>query len=459
MNFIKRAFLSIKQRKVKSFIFLCIFFIVTNLVLAGFAIQNASQKSSDLARKKLGADVTLQEDFEKSMKEAMENGGMSKPNFLDEKTLEKLAKSPYVKDYNFKISFMGTADGFTPIKDENSKSNQSEVMTNFNEDLSIEGVRDSNLEDSFKDGKSKIIDGKGITKDTKNKQVILIEKRVAEKNHLKVGDKIKWKLTDTKTMECEIIGIYETKEQAPNMGGISVPASMNPVNKVYVPYESLTGDKESGVQIQKAVYYLKDPKYIEAFKKEAKKTNIDFNTFQLDAHDALYKQMNGPIENIASISKLIIYVVSIAGAVILGLIITLSIKERRKEMGILLSIGERKWKLIGQLIVETFCIAMLAFGLSLVTGEKISQKIGDHLLANEVVTAEEKPTSPSGIIDLDSLNQNQSVDPIDKIDVSVTAEDLEKVGGIGLGIIILSTILPALSLLRLNPKNILLKDE
>jgi len=55
--------------------------------------------------------------------------------------------------------------------------------------------------------------------------------------------------------------------------------------------------------------------------------------------------------------------------------------------------------------------------------------------------------------------QNQSEDPIDKIDVSVTGEDLGKMGGIGLTIAILATILPALSILRLNPKQILLKDE
>lgn len=41
--------------------------------------------------------------------------------------------------------------------------------------------------------------------------------------------------------------------------------------------------------------------------------------------------MIGPIENIASFSKTIVIMVSIAGATILGLIIMLSIKERRKE--------------------------------------------------------------------------------------------------------------------------------
>ncbi|QIW21197.1 ABC transporter permease [Bacillus thuringiensis] len=461
MNFIKRAFLSMKQRKVKSLIFLCIFFIVTNLVLAGFAIQNASQKASDLARKKLGADVTLKVDMEKALKKAQAGGNVGRfevPS-LNEKEVEKLAKSSYVKDYNFTVPSIGTADGFTPIKDEDNTDNQSGMMSNISGDLAIEGIRDANLEASFKDGTSKIVDGKTITADVKNKKVTLIEKRLAEKNNLKVGDKIKWKSPEDKLMEYEIIGIYKTEAQAQNMGGMSAPAIMNPANKLYVPYGSLTSDKESSPQIDKAVYYIKDPKYIEQFKKEAKKTDIDFDMYQLDAHDKLYKQMSGPIENIASISKMIVYVISIAGAVILGLIITLSIKERRKEIGILLSIGEKKWKLIGQLMVEILCVAVLAFGLSLTTGEKVSQKIGDKLLTNEIATTEEEPAPSVEMIGMDSSSQQQSADPIDKIDVSVTAGDLGKVGGIGIGITILSTLLPALSILRLKPKNILLKDE
>ncbi|HDR7367246.1 ABC transporter permease [Bacillus toyonensis] len=461
MNFIKRAFLSMKQRKVKSLVFLCIFFIVTNLVLAGFAIQNASQKASDLAREKLGADVTLQPDIEKIMKKEGENVGMIKIPSLDEKTVEELAKFPYVKDYNVTIPSMGTANGFTPIKNKDSEDNKFQGIPGITGDLAIEGIRNSNLTASFKDGRSKIVDGNAITQDIKNKKVTLIEKRLAEKNNLKVGNKIKWKSSEGTELEYEIIGIYETDEQLPNMGGMSAPATMNPANKLYVPYGSLTNDKEKTAEIHKAVYYLKDPRYIEDFKKETKKTNIDFDKFQLDAHDKLYQQMSGPIENIASISKIVIYVVSIAGAVILGLIITLSIKERRKEIGILLSIGEKKWKLIGQLMVEILCVAVLAFALSLTTGEKVSQKIGDNLLANEIGTTEEESTlSPTFIdFDMDSVNQQQKVNPIDKIDVSVTAGDLWKVGGIGIGITILSTILPALSILRLKPKNILLKDE
>ena len=108
------------------------------------------------------------------------------------------------------------------------------------------------------------------------------------------------------------------------------------------------------------------------------------------------------------------------------------------------------------------CVAILAFGLSITTGAKVSQYIGDNLLSNEIATAsEETDTSQHGTVMMAGPGgtlQNQKEDPIDKIDVSVTGEDVGKMG-IGLGIAIIATLLPALSILRLNPKQILLKDE
>lgn len=466
-----------KKRKGTSLILMAVFLIVTNLVLAGFTIQNASKKAADAARKKLGADVTLGLDFDKLGKQARETGEMPNPPHLNTKEADQLAKSKYVKDYNYITNTFGISDGFKLVgASEGEGKGRAGVATvrggsgsgseiDMNSSLIIEGVRKTLLQESFKNGKSKIIDGKPITEKMKDQNVILMEKRLAEQNNLKVGDKVKIQSGDKKkTLEFEIIGIYETDEQAPSMGG-NAPPMMDPANKLYMPHSTvkkLEADEGASSSIQ-VVYYLNDPQYIDAFKKEAKQSDIDFNYFKLDAHDSLYKQMIGPIENISSTSQMIIYIVSIAGAIILGLIIMLSIKARRKEMGILLSIGEKKWKLMAQFVVEVVCVAILAFGLSITTGAKVSQLIGDNLLSNEIATAsEEKDNSQNGSVMMVGAGgnlQNQSEDPIDKIDVSVTGEDLGKMGGIGLTIAILATILPALSILRLNPKQILLKDE
>ncbi|QWH12249.1 ABC transporter permease [Bacillus mycoides] len=472
MNFMKRAILSMKKRVGTSLILMAVFLIVTNLVLAGFTIQNASKKAADAARKKLGADVTLGLDFDKLGQQARETGEMPKPPKLNAKEADQLAKSKHVKDYNYITNNFGIADGFKLVGASEGEGKGNVAMVggsgsgseiDMNSSLMIEGVRKTLLQESFKNGKSKIVDGKPITEQMQDQNVALMEKRLAEQNNLKVGDKVKVQSGDKKeTLEIEIIGIYETNEQPM---GQNPPPMMNPANKLYMPYSTLKKletDEGMSSSIQ-VVYLLNDPQGIDAFKKEAKKSDIDFNYFKLDAQDSLYKQMIGPIENISSTSQMIIYIVSIAGAIILGLIIMLSIKGRRKEMGILLSIGEKKWKLMAQFVVEVVCVAILAFGLSITTGAKVSQYIGDNLLSSEVATASEETDTPqNGTVMMSGPGgtlQNQKEDPIDKIDVSVTGEDVGKMGGIGLAIAILATLLPALSILRLNPKQILLKDE
>ncbi|HHT7189198.1 ABC transporter permease [Bacillus cereus group sp. Bc222] len=477
MNFMKRAILSMKKRVGTSLILMAVFLIVTNLVLAGFTIQNASKKAEDAARKKLGADVTLSLDFDKIGQKAKETGEMPNPPQLNSKETDQLTKSKYVKDYNYIGNTSGISDGLKLVGasegEEGGKGKAGMVAVQGGSssgteiDMSalfmIEGVRKTALQESFKNGKSKIIDGKPITEQMKDQNVALMEKRLAELNNLKVGDKVKVQSGDKKeTLDVEIIGIYETNEQA--MGGQQAPPIMDPANKLYMPHSTMKKlEVDQGTSSVQVVYFLNDPLYIDAFKKEAKKSNIDFNYYKLDAHDSLYKQMIGPIENISSTSQMIIYIVSIAGAIILGLIIMLSIKGRRKEMGILLSIGEKKWKLMAQFVVEVVCVAILAFGLSITTGTKVSQFIGDNLLSNEIATAsEETDTSQQGTVMMAGPGgtlQNQKEDPIDKIDVSVTGEDVGKMGGIGLAIAIIATLLPALSILRLNPKQILLKDE
>lgn len=472
----KRAILSMKKRIGTSLILMAVFLIVTNLVLAGFTIQNASKKAADAARKKLGADVTLSLDFDKLGQQARETGEMPNPPKLNMKEADQLAKSKYVKDYNYISNTFGISDGLKLVGasegEEEGKGkagmaavrggSSSGTEIDMNASFMIEGVRKTALQESFKNGKSKIIDGKSITEQMKDQNVALMEKRLAELNNLKVGDKVKVQSGDKKeTLEVEIIGIYETNEQAM---GQQAPPIMDPANKLYMPHSTMKKlEVDQGISSIQVVYFLKDPQNIEAFKKEAKKSDIDFNYYKLDAHDSLYKQMIGPIENISSTSQMIIYIVSIAGAIILGLIIMLSIKTRRKEMGILLSIGEKKWKLMAQFVVEVVCIAILAFGLSITTGAKVSQYIGDNLLSSEVATASEETNTPqNGTVMMSGPGgtvQNQKEDPIDKIDVSVTGEDVGKMGGIGLAIAILATLLPALSILRLNPKQILLKDE
>ena len=106
-----------------------------------------------------------------------------------------------------------------------------------------------------------------------------------------------------------------------------------------------------------------------------------------------YDQMMAPIENVASFSKITLVVVTVFGAGILGLIIMLSIKERINEIGILMSLGEKRIRIIGQFLVEVLVILVIALSVAAFTGSSISKVATDKLLANELQT-ESQATIP-----------------------------------------------------------------
>jgi putative ABC transport system permease protein len=203
---------------------------------------------------------------------------------------------------------------------------------------------------------------------------------------------------------------------------------------------------------------------MESFVAQAEKeSSIDFDTFKLDANDQLYQQMVGPIENVASFSNNIVYLVSIAGAIILGLIVMMSIRERKYEMGVLLALGERRWKLAGQFIAEIILVAVLSLGIATVSGNAVADQVSSQLLNQELESAETTVTPDSfrggGRFGGMQAAQTQPVETIEELDVSVTPDDLGLLAMIGLLIAIISALLPSLTVLRLQPKTILSKQD
>lgn len=472
MNFIKRAILSVTKRKVKTIILIVILSVIANMVLAGLAIRSATVKSGELARKKLGGAVSLSVDFEKAMSKSGNKGGRINITPLTIKDVDKLKDLKHVKAYNYSSSGMASSENFKPVVKEQDNKNSQEVSFGgpagmAQPDVSLEGNLYTELSPDFTDGKSKLIEGRNLTKSDQGKNVAVIEKKLADNNNLKIGDKIKVKsLQGENTQELEVVGIYtaEKIESNPMMDSMTF---LSPYNKIYVP-NSVTSQLGSSSSdqtdtIQSAVYYMDDPMNVESFKNDVKASGINLEDYKLDAKDSLYKQMMGPIENVGSFSKTIVIIVAIAGAAILSLIIFLSLKDRRYEIGVLMSMGESRFKIISQLLIETMIVACIAFGISTFTGNVAAQKIGTNLLQNEIKTTEQQKSSQPSTTGVMMIGPggttNEKADAIDKIDVGVNSRDLEKLYLIGFLIVILATTVPTISIIRFNPKTILSKNE
>ncbi|NFD77180.1 ABC transporter permease [Clostridium botulinum] len=487
MNFLKRAMLSISKKKIKSLILFVVLLIIANMVLVGLSIQTATKKSTELARERLGSDVTLRVNEQKLMEQRRNNkeeGSSSRPSLTTD-IADTLKDNEHVTQYNYISSSFGLAKNFENVKNEDSsddasseekpkgmfKMGGSDVTTM--PEISFSGTIATNLLSDFKDGDSKITEGRGITKDDAGKNVAVIEKNLAKENSLKVGSKIQVaSLDENTTLELEVVGIYEANSDESTNDNRNMDF-LSPYNKIYMPYDVVskvsTGDSTNSKNITSAVYFMDNADNIESFKEYAKNKKIDLETYTLDANDQLYTQMVGPIENVGSFSKTLVATVSIAGAMILVLIIALSLKDRKYEIGVLLSLGESKFKVISQLIVEVLLVASIAFATSAFTGNLAANKIGDTLLANEIEVTESSSAQGNqnfggrGTMAVGPGRMNSNVtknaDVVKEMDVSVTSKDLEKLLGIGLLIVIVSAAIPTISVLRFSPKTILSKRE
>lgn len=341
MNFFKRAWLSMKARKGRSVLQLIIFTVVCVLILSGFTIQSAADKASELAREQLGGTVTLTVDREKQMQTMREEASSSdssstesKPQFqsspIDVSDANDLAKLNHVASYNYYSSTQALASGFDPIESSGDTSSSNDESSTTAEtqgpgggqggpqmvdaDLSISGLLDSATSTDFEAGTSELTSGVAITSADKDKNVAMVEENLAEENDWKVGDSFTVTSSDGNTkVTLKIVGIYKTTDSGSDMAQNF--SFLNPYNKVYVPYTVANTIKGSDYKntVDSAVYTMDDAANISAFEKEAKKVDsIDWDTFKLDANDTLYQQMIGPINSVASFSKNVVYIVSIA---------------------------------------------------------------------------------------------------------------------------------------------------
>ncbi|AEO39035.1 TPA: ABC transporter permease [Listeria monocytogenes] len=501
MNFFKRAWLSMKARKGRSVLQLIIFTVVCVLILSGFTIQSAADKASELAREQLGGTVTLTVDREKQMQTMREEASSSdssstesKPQFqsspIDVSDANDLAKLNHVASYNYYSSTQALASGFDPIESSGDTSSSNDESSTTAEtqgpgggqggpqmvdaDLSISGLLDSATSTDFEAGTSELTSGVAITSADKDKNVAMVEENLAEENDWKVGDSFTVTSSDGNTkITLKIVGIYKTTDSGSDMAQNF--SFLNPYNKVYVPYTIANTIKGSDYKntVDSAVYTMDDAANISAFEKEAKKVDsIDWDTFKLDANDTLYQQMIGPINSVASFSKNVVYIVSIAGALILGLLVMMQVRDRKYEMGVLLAIGEKRGKLIAQFFVEILIVALVSFGLAAASSHYVAQLAGNQLLAQQNSSTNETTTStenrgpgggggqggPGGFGQSVS-NLTKNTEQIKELDIQVTLEDMLKMGGIGIGIAFISVLLPATLVLRMNPKTILTKQE
>lgn len=497
MNYMKRAIQSLWAKKGRSIIMIAVFSAILIFVLAGLTIRSGADLATTNAKKSVGATVTLSTNREAMFKQSDSEDENSRPdpgsfertpvNLSDAK---KIAKLSNVKSYSFEASTSADkSSGIEPISsdsDDSEEESTDEQMAGFGGggapggmsqgDFQIKGVSESSSYSEFSAGTASLVEGEAITSADEDTNNVLIEQSLAEANDLSVGDKFKIKDSDDKDVEVTIKGIYKTSDSGDSMSAQF--NFMNPSNTIFSSYtmvNTLTGSE--GKTIDSAVYNLEDPKDMDSFVKQANKL-IDTDTFSLETNDQMYQQMLQPLNNVSSFAKNIVILVAAAGVIILTLIIMLSIRERKYEIGVLLSLGESRMKVISQFFVEIFICMIFALGIAAASGNVVGNAVGNQLLSQQTTSqnAEGQEANaagnnggPGGQGQMPGGgnggprgggqmggNPFTQTEEIQELNISVKPMEILSLAGIGLGISLFSIVLSSAGILRLNPKKILI---
>ena len=482
---IKNALLSLKKNIGKTILLFVIIVVITNLVIAGLSIQSATKKSMDQIRSSLGNDVTLSVDFRNMMKNRKHSEAVSNETSLTTTMADSLKDLKYVKNYNYQISTSANSNSISAVETASDNSNNQQDTNKPNDqpeqasnqvDFTISANTTMKYLDSFTNNNYKLTKGRLLTTKDQNTNNCVIETNLASDNDLSVGDTFTITTTvndEIITQELTIVGIYEIQ----STNEIGSAHFNNPVNTIYTDLsigQTLTGSSEN---ITSAIYYLDDPENAEAFVELAKKkSDIDFDTFSLDANNRLYQQNASSLESMKSFAKMFVWIVVIAGSAILCLILALTIRNRYYEIGVLLSLGQSKVKIIAQQLIEVGLIAVVAFVISLGTGQLTSHYMGNMLessSSSNVMQMGQKGDQPNDNQNQSDSNQqknntqtkenflgNMMQGPSNQeLDVSITGENVIQLAGVTATICIVSIAVPAAYVLRLTPRQILSRKE
>lgn len=334
--------------------------------------------------------------------------------------------------------------------------------------------------------------------------VALINDQVAELNGISIGDSITLDFSsnyaymqsegfDTSTVELkpevEIIGFYSTTETVdPASEDFKWMATyQSPFNKILMPITSLAQlqlpmsqasydfyatvypdepyysdpanrpTRESLEYVSSIVFLLKDPLDVDQFVLDYEaETSQEYRMF--NANNDTFKTMARPLDSIGLYANVIVAIVVVNAIVIITLVTALTLKTREYEIGVLLSIGANKTKVVLQMFTELLLVALLGFTLSAVSGSLIASSAGQAILSYQVAVDDSYASDDDTIYyygDQTYFTEVNQADLLENYQVSISPVIIAEIYVAGIGIVLVSILVPSLMIMRFNPKKIL----
>ncbi|MDR2832756.1 MAG: FtsX-like permease family protein, partial [Streptococcaceae bacterium] len=200
------------------------------------------------------------------------------------------------------------------------------------------------------------------------------------------------------------------------------------------------------------IYVLKSPEDVVAFRQEVQPLLPDY--YIVNDSTEQYDQIGGSLKKMSQISSYVVIVATVATLAIISLVVLLFMRDRKHELGVYLSLGESRGKVIGQIVLETLVVSLLALLISLVTGNLLGSAVSNSLISSDLFGS---PNSGGMMMGGALYNPMlSSEDVMQAYQVTFSTGYIFSFLGLGLLTVALSTIAPLTYISRLNPKKIMM---
>ena len=420
-----RAFLYTARKWKKSLLLFCLLLSITTLVLSGLAIADAKEEQAEELRGTTGASFTVERNLSTGGWTSGAHGSYSTQEFISDEMLQEIAAVDGISGYDASIVSMPYYF---------KETGDSVVTTGYTNSFYTYGSVNTEYNDLFASGRFELVEGSHITEDMTNGLIISRER--AEQNGLEVGSKvvgINDPYTDDPEVDMEIVGIFEvvadkndeaTMYDASTMWDFSEYAFCSKA-----AMEAMCVNYGDGNKIQEADFFVTDAAQLESVINEVQSiSSINWDHFIVTANDEVYQNISSALSDTTTLVTTLIIVITAVSMVLIILILSMSIRSRKREIGILLAVGIEKYAVLLQQMLEICLVAIVAFPMAYLTSRAMAGTLGT--LFGKVAE-----------------------------NVIVTPQHFVMVGAAGAGLLIIAVLVSCIPVMRMKPKAILSQME
>ncbi len=366
MGFMRRAGLYCLRQRFRTFLLFLVLTAIASFLLVCIGIRNAAGERAADVRTGAGGKIVMEPDSEGHMDGGRQNEWGTAYTYngdlITKELMDAVGRVEGVSDYNIEetAGYYGAGINFQylPAALEINYMKYGQAAS-YTATLSSEKCR------AFQSGRYRLAEGRHIKPD--DRYVCLISRELADYNGLSIGDAIRlYSLDSDSEASFEIIGIFDgtegtagnalTVDEIPANCGYMDCAAVQDIFKDFEDedgYGQLTVFVEDFADIQR-VY--DDIKALPEFRGKTLKLTMDMEETE---------EISKPLESLQESVNLAIFVMSAVSSVILSLLLTIWIRGRKREIGILLSLGRSKGNIMLQMFTEAALAVVLSFAAAL----------------------------------------------------------------------------------------------